>query len=218
MLEVGYFASNTDDELHCAQACLIMLCRHLNVADLSMAEAEAATGFREGVATWPYAMLHWLGRNGCAVTHIDALSAEVFASQPATALEEVGYGARDIADFMAMTDTDAESRHIQECLRCPNVNFESRIPDGSDVVRNLGPNGVALVSLNATSLATGNSDEFDGHLVMVTATEGRSVCVQDPGPPARANAQIDIELLIRAMRSPLPISGAVTLVSRMERR
>ena len=212
------FVENTDDKLHCTQASLMMSWKALTGKDLSMREAETATGFRAGVETWPYGMIAWLGEQGAEVIHIDAMDPVALAQDPRQELARGGFDKSTIAYFYKISDFPSESRAIKRALRTGNVRFQVEIPDVGDIPNYLDAGWLIIASVNATVLGGGDSQVFDGHVVVIHGYKDGHVTVQDPGPPPRQNYVIPLAQLKRALQSPTESAGTLTVVRMKHER
>ena len=191
-----------------------MAFKHLDLPDLSMRDAELATGYVKGRATWPYTMLAWLGQQGLDVKHIENTDLDVFIQNPQAELERQGFDTETIDFFYDISDFDKEAAAIQSFRTMPNVSFEQRLPEVSDIKEGLRSGWLPLVSLDAGTLVNDHVDEFDGHMVIATDMNEHYVRIQDSGPPAQWDLDVTEERLQKAMRTPIDNAGTVTLIRR----
>jgi hypothetical protein len=207
---------NTDDTLHCTQAALVMALDALgHTAAMTMDEAEKVTGFREGVETWPYRMLAWLGENGYRVRHVDALDPVALMADPERTLRDSGLDDETLEYILGISDFHAENQAIRRCLESGNVEFLVRIPTMDELFDSMTEGWLPIVSLDAAVLVERPADGFEGHIVLATGREGEKIIVQDSGPPARWDWRVSPARLLEALRSPVDTSGTVSYVRRV---
>lgn len=205
------FVANSDS-LHCSQATYIMAVEALSGSKRSMAEAEEATGFVEGVETWPYGMICSLAEAGFDVRHVDGLSPFELIANPEAVLRESGLDEETIAYFMRITDFSREHGYVTRAMATGRVQFEVRVPDPAEVVEGLGNAWLSIISLDAAILSGRQRDGFEGHMVLAAGLERGSVVVSDPGPPPHPRLAVSHALLTSALQSPTESSGTVTFV------
>lgn len=205
---------NDADNLHCLQACFVMLWATLTGEHFSMLNAEEYTGFRPGVETWPYAMIAWLAEHGCEVVHIEALDAVSFVSSPREELVRIGAPLETSDYYLEITDIEAERDRISRALSTRHATFDVRVPEIADIRKGLTGGWVPLLAVDYGTLE-GHSKGIEGHMVMVTASTANSLVIQDPGPPVHWDWALSDERIISALRYPAESSGAVTLVRQI---
>jgi hypothetical protein len=206
---------NTDDSLHCTQAALVMALDALgHSATMTMEEAEKVTSFREGVETWPYHMLAWLGENGYRIRHVDALDPVALMGDPEQTLRDSGLDEETLAYILGISDFQAESEAIRRCLRSGNVEFLVRIPEVDELLDSMTQGWLPVISLDAAVLAERPADGFEGHIVLATGREGEMIIVQDSGPPPRWDWRVSPTRLLEALHSPVDTSGTVSYVRK----
>lgn len=202
---------NESDNLHCLQACLIMVHQMLSGYRLSMATAEKATGFKAGKETWPYAMIAWLAENGYEIVHIDAIDPLAMCANPEAELRRIGTSDELIHYFLQITDFREIEEDARRGLATGRVRYDTRIPDFADVVDGIADGYLPALTVDLGVLGE-MKGEFQGHIIVATGAGGDQVEVQDPGPPARWDWLLSGEELVRAMRSPSETAGTATLV------
>lgn len=205
------FVENDPDNLHCAQASLMMLVSCLTGRSMSMQEAEVATGFKPGRETWPYAMLAWLASQGFEVEHVDDLDALRLAQDPREELRRSGLDERTIEYFESISDFEFEADRIQAARR-GGVKFVTALPSVAELPARIDAGWLALLSLNARTLDSGAVEEFDGHMVFCAKADAACATIQDPGPPARRDLAVPLPRLERALRSPVDSAGTITYI------
>lgn len=205
------YVSNTEDALHCTQASLMMLVESLSGTALTMREAEAATGFHPERETWPYRMIEWLAESGYEVVHIDALDANAMAEDAIAELRRSGLDEKTIDYFCSITDFAAEGARIRRAIE-HGAKYVAEVPRVEEMRAWRTDGWHILISLNASALRTGETEEFDGHMVYCTSVNETSVEIQDPGPPPLMNFEVSMGRLRTALRSPVETSGTITYV------
>lgn len=181
------FWENTDDDLHCVQACFGMMLAYYFPRDrLSWDELEEITGFVPGYWTWTAkGFIHLMDR-GLPVTYISTFDNEKFASREGRAYlievmgkEAGGESLKHTADF------SAEQRFALEFAT--RATTESRTPDRADIRESLDNGKVVSCIINARSL--GGNQGYAGHMVVVVGYTADTLIVHDPGlPPRKAYA------------------------------
>ncbi|CAJ60303.1 MULTISPECIES: hypothetical protein [Frankia] len=206
---------NSPDALHCAQASLIRTLETLGHAEqMTLDQADEITGFREGVETWPYSMLAWLGENGYEVRHEDALDAVALMRDAETELRRSGLDDETLEYFLDISDFSREGAAIARCLASGNLTFVPGIPDPRRLTDRIDARWLPLLSLDAAVLAERERDGFEGHMVLVTGFVGQCAVIQDPGPPSRWDWVVPLSRVSVALRSPADTSGTITYIRR----
>lgn len=206
---------NNLDSTHCLQFSFMAALETLGGPDISVEEAERATGYQPG-GTWPFTMLTWFARNGFLVKHIENTNFERFISDTRAELFAQGLDAETVDLFFDISDFDAESRALQAAMEDPRVTLESRLPVVEDITHALDQGWLPMVSLDSGTLAGEVVNEFDGHMVLATAYDDAFIRFQDPGPPARWDWDASPETVLNALRTPSESSGTITLIRRQD--
>lgn len=204
---------NSADSLHCVQASFAMTVAALSGDLISSAEAEAATGFKEGVETWPYRMIEWFTSHGFEVRHIDQMDAERFAEDPERELKDSGFTDDLIQYFRKISDYSAESAAIKNSISHGAI-YEARLPQLEDLVKALRDGWLPICVLDAGALTQEYRTGYQGHMVLVNGIDddGQFAKLQDPGPPPHWDWEVPTDLIVKAMRTPVESSGTITLV------
>lgn len=201
---------NEDDE-HCLPATVRMVARLLMNKTMSATEAEQVSAFRAGQPTWPYAALAYLSET-LQVVHIDALDAERLVAAPDKVLAEGGFDNDTIAYFNSITSWSDEAAAIQRGLATHSLELECRLPTIDDIVVGLSTGWLPMVALDSAVLNGGSSDDYEGHIVLITEVSKDGFVLQDPGPPSHWDWTVSAEVLLAAMRHPAESAGTVTLL------
>lgn len=204
---------NNQDADHCTQYALLAALETLGDHRLNEENVDDATGYKEG-GTWPYTMIGWLGSHGYLVRHFEDTDFDLFRDDPVAEFRRQGLDEATIDAFVEISDFDFEQAALGFAQGLPTVELVPRRPELADILEGLSNGWMPLLSLDATTLDGGEFDEFDGHIVLVTAADDHNFRIQDPGPPAKWDWLVDQARVIRALRTPSESSGTVTLIRR----
>ena len=191
---------NAADAIHCNQCCFIMTTQALKGIEYTIAEAEQLTGFVAERPTWPHKMLLSLATLGCRVNSIERLNPQSFITNPQQELQRLFPDPDIHTEILRITDVALESQRLQECLAQPNIQFSSRPPALIDIKTVLSSQGLALACVDFSQLH--GTENYEGHMVLVTQLTDTMVEIYDPGPPARAAWQLPLEKFLQAWQSP----------------
>lgn len=203
----GYFVANTDDELHCLQACYAMTVARLSGQLISATDAEEPTAFRPGKRSWPLAAIRSLAERGISVRTIDTFDAAAFAADPVASVRS--WYPNDPAEaerLITESDLEAEAERVRNALATGRAVFESRVPDWDDLSALVRmANTVVIARVNHRALM-GREGAY-GHFVLVDSITPDGVRVQDPGPPIRPDHMYPTDTFRAAWQWPDDQSG-----------
>lgn len=200
------------DDNHCSQISLIIASNLLGLGDLTIEDAERLTGYREGIPTWPYANLAYLASQGIKVKHIEALDPNDLIKDPRRALTDLGGSDEVIEYILSITDIEKEAYHISRCLESGLVEFVARIPTTKDIDQGLTEGKLPIVSLDASVISDEEMEGYQQHAVVITGMNDQEYIVQDSGSPARWDFPVDKLRVGRALHSPEPTSGGISIL------
>ncbi len=192
------FVGNTQDEIHCSQACYAMTVARLTGTVLTAEQAEEPTGFRAGKLTWPFAMLDSFSKLGLYVKAIDRSKPQEFADDPVSAIKKMSPGdPENIKRMIQDSDIEKEVRHVKDCLASPLITFESRSALWKDLVKHtVAKDTVVIAWVNYRVLVERKGSV--GHFVLVDEIKSDGVVVQDPGPPHKPDHTYPTETFKKA--------------------
>lgn len=186
--KVKNFIANLDDDNHCLQASYIMLVEAITGVRLTMDDADAASGFAEGVPTWPFQMFLSLADLGLGVVDYELFDAVTFADDAYAALYQQTHDDAITREMLSSLNVPLEQARVKKCLTSPAVKFVQARPSLDDIslVHELG----GLVVCNVNSKALKGEDGYLGHMVVVDEVTPDTVVLQDPGLPPVANLRV----------------------------
>lgn len=201
---------NEPGALHCAQDCMIMAIYSIKGQKFTMEEAEKLTGYVKGRDTWPYEMYLSFSKMGILTKSIEIVDPKNFVKDPEKEIKRVWPG--KIGDYIINeTDLELEKNRIKQCLESSDIVFEVRQPTAVDIMEALKTGWLPMVSLDYGKLHNTN-EGYEGHLVIISGMDDKTVELYDPGPPGDEALLVSIEKLKTAIQSPTNESGAVILI------
>lgn len=194
------FVPNEKDAIHCLQACLRMAYETQTGMALTSIDADKITGFKEGLHTWPFRMMHTMAEMGFEVIDVTLFDYEGFANDT-KAWTEKRYGSSDRWEyFQKISDMKQAAQDANACIQNTNIKLANRIATLDDI-KLLNQDGFTTIcGLNYYDLV--QRDGYSGHFVVVENVEVASVTIQDPGPPAQPDWQVPIVRFMNAWTNP----------------
>ena len=194
------FVANLDDDRHCLQAAYAMAVHALSGNPITMAQAEADTGFAPGHSTWPFAAMLSLIRRGYMVRSVERFGIDDFVADPDAAIREQ-VGDDEIADRIAETsDYDLEVLRVKELVDSGGMSFEQRSPAFADIAESLRNGEVVIVNVNG--LALNGKSGYVGHFILVTGVDDEFVEFVDPGLPPCPQGRASVDTFLKAWHYP----------------
>ncbi len=154
---------------------------------------------REGMYSWEYGMLTYLSQVGFDVKFISEFDLRVSARKRTTICTNF-FGAEAAEDQIRNSDMNQAIRDIEEFLRAPGPEIDSRTPQISDV-KNLLRDGFYLIPYVNQRIFQCDPG-YVAHTIFVYGFSERGIRVHNPGPPATEAAEISWDLFEKAWSSP----------------
>jgi hypothetical protein len=192
------FYSNSPDEVHCFQASLKMVLSD-KAPDLKVGLPELLfiTGNSGELTTWPLRAAVYLANAGFDVLFVDPFPLHEFIKAPEQAMRSF-YG-DETADWqMANSNIPRAVLDAETMLENRHVEVQFAIPNLDDLCRMLAAGYLCICNVNAKTLTSESG--YAGHFVVVYDVDlaGRTISLQNPGPPMNKEAEVSFELFERA--------------------
>jgi hypothetical protein len=182
------FYPNTQDDLHCYQACLRMVLDYfLPEKEFSMQQLEELTGFQKDKWTWPNRGMVGLSKMGFIVEGVQNFDIIEFSRRGAHMLVEL-YGSGVAQEQIAHSDIEQEQRIAHAYIQA--VKHHDRIPSLIDINTYLSQGYILVCSLNAKRLY--GQDGYSAHSVVVYDISPDTITIHDPGVPPYPAKEISV--------------------------
>jgi hypothetical protein len=204
------FFANTDDDMHCTEACMASILTYFGHSKPNRVEdLDDFTGHQRGKPTWNYRSYLSLAQIGLQVRVYSLFNPEEFAKRPEVYLAEA-HGPAAAAMVMATSDAIGASRTAKATLNHPNIHYHVSAPSLATLTEELNAGAVCMCWVDhGTLLETG---EFEGHAVIATQVTATHVMVNDPGSPARENWPVPHSLFQKAWGGIYPAARSLCAV------
>ncbi len=205
------FIRNLSDELHCHQACILMVLRQLQPEkNWTFEIIDEMTGFVSGKMTWPMKSYLALCEIGVDVRVIEPFDYRTFVREPFEYL--VREAGADSAKYIAEnSDLDVAVTDAQRLLESTRISLEHRLPEVSDLSALLSKGYYEIAHVNQRMLQ--GDEGYIGHSLLVYGLTEKAVIGHNPGPPATEASTIPIELFVRAWSSPSDAARSLLAIS-----
>jgi hypothetical protein len=201
-MRIARFIPNEPDGEHCLQACYQMAIEALTNRVVSLKDAERETGYVPGRDTWQFNALLGFAANGLYAVDCENFNPHDFIGDIVGTIEKQ-VGSRQVASkILAETNIESEISAVRSCLANDRVVFEDRIPHLTDLRRLLSREVVVICNINSKRLQ--RQEGHRGHIVILEEIANGKARIQNPGPPAAENQEVDIEDFVAAWQDPSP--------------
>lgn len=171
------FYGNTDDGLHCFQACFRMVLEYfLPDQNFSWEELDKMSAKLPGMATWPQRMLLNLHRMGFDVLMVESFDAEAFIAEGGEYLKRRS-GERVAEWQISHSDLPQERQFYRDLLALDCI--QRRIPTLEDAKTYLDKGYLIICVVNSCRLW--GKEGYVGHAVLVYDIDQKYVTIHDPG-------------------------------------
>jgi hypothetical protein len=211
-MKIKSFVSNTEDNLHCFQACFKMAYETLLPSEkLDMPQVDLMTNYLVGYPTWPFKGMLSLAEAGLFVINIEKFPFNTFLLDPKQAIQDHVCDEEIAAQVISLSNLDNESKMLSECMNNKNILFQSKIPDFNCLQFLLNNAFILIVNINYWSLL--GEDRYAGHFVIVEDITSNHVKLQNPGLPAIQNQLVSHEEFIKSWHYPTENIANVIAIS-----
>lgn len=159
------------------------------------------TGFVAGQQSWPFAGMLSLAGAGHRVRSIEDFDPRGFIENPAAEIRRQTGDDGITTHVLEVSDVEQQRKLVEECLASPNIAFDARIPDISDIRTATANPGTAVIC-NVNYLALAGKPGYNGHFVLIERFSGSSLRLQNPGLPPLENQDVPLNHFLKAWRGP----------------
>ncbi len=199
------FVSNTNDDLHCYQACYKMIYDFFTGNNITIKEAELATGFILGKQTWPYQGMIGFADSNLPVISIEDFPIEHFINNPYEALKiYTNENMLAVDDIMKNSDISEAQRSIKKYMCHENITVENRIPEFYDIESLIKDSYMIITNVNSRIL--NDKDGYCGHFIIIDSFYSEGVVVHNPGLPPYYAQKVPYEKFNRSWMFPSVIA------------
>ncbi len=181
--------------VHCLEISIKMLLGYFYPKDeYTIKDLETITQKQYGKGSWSTAYSLWFIEHNFEVVHVSEFDFEKFKNNGIEHIRQV-YG-DEVADWQKLnTDYKTALNQIDEYIKF--IKIEKRKPLVKDIVKCMQKGYVARVSVDSGYL--NNTNNYEGHSVIVVGFDENNVWFHDPGLPAFKNRKITKEKFQIAM-------------------
>jgi hypothetical protein len=197
MPKITHFVPNTEDNLHCLQACFMMIYNTIFEKAITMEEAEALTGHVPDMPTWQYQAITSFVKRGVEVKMVESFPVQAFLKDPITTIKDHFKEEKLVRYILDNTDADKEVDRLQQAIGTNKVEFIEVVPTIEDIVKLLAEGYFILCNVSAPGLR-GDFESYSGHVVIVEEVTSEHVLIQNPGLPPQENQRVPLEIFNRA--------------------
>lgn len=177
------FYPNTEDNTHCFQAVIKMICgSYLPDQNHSWERIDKVTNKEKGKWTWPMSGYIWLAQQGLGVTSMSLFDFRAFCERGYDYfLEEFG---KEIADQQqANTNMSLGQQLALAYLENKNITNIQSLPSVQDLKTRIDRD--SLIVCNVNQHALNNHSGYSGHFVLLYAYDDKGFVLHDPGLPSK---------------------------------
>lgn len=194
------FFSNTPDNTHCFQATIrSVLAYYMPERTFTFEQLDALSAKKEGLATWPQAMLLQLSKMGFDVIIIENFDAQRFIDEGEQYLEDA-YGKEAAAWQIANSDIPQERNIYKDIIKTKNITIIQRPASLNDVKQFIDQGYLVQAMVNARVLA--NKKGYVGHSVLIYDYTIKGLRMHNPGLPAHESQHISYDDFSTSWESP----------------
>ncbi len=200
-ISLQQFCANTDDNLHCFQACYKMVYDYFHGTNISMEQAELDTGFIPGKASWQYRGLSNLATSGLDVIQMDDFPVSQFTENPENSLQAYTNNNQQVIDYiMNESDIDEAILSMKLYRYTSGITDITNQPTFDDIKRLLSLGYMLIVNVNSMALV--GKQGYCGHFVIIDFIRDDVLTIHNPGLPPMYNQQIAKDDFLRAWEMP----------------
>lgn len=197
------FYSNSEDDLHCLQACLRMALKYwLPEQEFNFGKLDRLSGNKPNKWTWDSRSMLWLLNHGFHVQKITPFDYKLFAADGKNYLQRLWnpevYKRQD-----EMSNLRNEQALAKRLKKDTKMRFIRRSPRTSDLSKLLNDGYVLIAHINPRVLD--NLPGYSNHSVVITGLEPKEVVFHDPGLPAEKYRHVARNKFDQALKELLAI-------------
>lgn len=207
---------NAPDETSCYLSCIQMVMRTKNGGRVySFDEMDDIQKRPKGCASWEFALLQHLAREGFDCVMIAAFSLARFVKEGEAYLNEF-YGKEAAAYMLDHTDDlSVVIDFARQFLEYPQAKYEERVPTLDDVRKAIDEGFYIIPMINQRILQADPGVAM--HSVLIYGYSNRGVRFHNPGPPSTEASEITWEMFDKAWSSPQESSRQLILMKSCEK-